>query len=135
MLTDKVSNGKDVARRKISLAAAFSYAAGVLILASGIIAWALLPSIFGPLTFSQLAIDREQNLMGNYTLIVPVIGVASGIFIIFCASLIYLKPQKNQIWGVAIIIFSLIALIGMGGFVLGTVLGLIGGILALIKAR
>jgi hypothetical protein len=58
----------------------------------------------------------------------------SGIIILFSASLIYLKPQKNRIWGIVIRIFSLIAIIGMGGFVLGTVLGLIGGILALIKS-
>lgn len=99
------------------------------------IAWALLPSVFDPLTLSKLAVDRQQSLIGNYTLIVPITGIASGIAIIFCASLYYLKPQKNQIWGVGIIIFSLIALVGMGGFVLGTVLGLIGGILALLKAR
>lgn len=128
-----MSKGKEIRRRKISLAAAFAYAAGILMLASGIIAWTLLPSIFDPMTFSRL--DRQQDLMGNYIPIVPITGAVSGIVIIFCASLIYLKPQKNQIWGVAIIIFSLIALIGMGGFVLGTVLGLIGGILALIKAR
>ena len=130
-----MSKGKEIRRRKISLAAAFAYAGGILMLASGIIAWTLLPSIFDPMTFSRLDTDRQQDLMGNYVPIVPITGVASGIVIIFCASLIYLKPQKNQIWGVAIIIFSLIALIGMGGFVLGTVLGLIGGILALIKAR
>jgi hypothetical protein len=127
-----MSKGKEIRRRKISLVAAFAYAAGILMLTSGIIAWTLL---FDPMTFSRLDTDRQQDLMGNYIPIVPITGAVSGIVIIFCASLIYLKPQKNQIWGVAIIIFSLIALIGMGGFVLGTVLGLIGGILALIKAR
>jgi hypothetical protein len=131
----KMSNGEEMHRRKISLASAFSYAAGILILASGIIAWILLPSIFDPLTFSQLGIDKQQTLIGSYTFVVPITGVASGIAIIFCASLNHLKPKKNQIWGVGIIIFSLIALIGMGGFVLGTVLGLIGGILSLIRAR
>lgn len=122
-------------KRKVPLASAFSYAAGILIFVSSMIAWALLPSVFDPLTLSKLAVDRQQSLIGNYTLIVPITGIASGIAIIFCASLYYLKPQKNQIWGVGIIIFSLIALVGMGGFVLGTVLGLIGGILALLKAR
>jgi hypothetical protein len=66
----KMSNGEEMHRRKISLASAFSYAAGILILASGIIAWILLPSIFDPLTFSQLGIDKQQTLIGSYTFVV-----------------------------------------------------------------
>jgi hypothetical protein len=130
-----MSNGGEMHERKLSLASAFSYAGGILILASGIIAWILLPSIFDPLTFSQFSVDKQQSLMGSYALVVPITGITSGIAIIFCASLNHLKPQKNQIWGVVIMIFSFIALIGMGGFVFGTVLGLIGGLLALIKTR
>jgi hypothetical protein len=79
--------------------------------------------------------EQQQDLIRNYAPVIPITGVASGIAILFSASLIYLKPQKNRIWGIVIIISSLIAIIGMGGFVLGTVLGLVGGILALIKAK
>ena len=82
-----MSKGKEIRRRKISLAAAFAYAAGILMLASGIIAWTLLPSIFDPMTFSRLDTDRQQDLMGNYIPIVPITGAVSGIVIIFCASL------------------------------------------------
>jgi hypothetical protein len=67
----------------MSLASAFSYAAGILILASVMIAWVLLSSILGPLTFSQLRVDKQQSLVGRYTVVVFIMGVASGIAIIF----------------------------------------------------
>jgi hypothetical protein len=53
-----MSNSENISKRKISLAAASAFAAGILILTSGIIAWALLPSIIDPLTFSQLSIIK-----------------------------------------------------------------------------
>ena len=62
-----MSNSVEMHRRKISLASAFLYAAGILIFARGITAWILLPSIFDPLTFSQLGVDKKQSLLSEFS--------------------------------------------------------------------
>jgi hypothetical protein len=43
------------------------------------------------------------------------------------------KPEQHSTWGVLIVLFSVLSMLGgaMGGFGLGLVLGLIGGILAI----
>jgi uncharacterized protein YqhQ len=76
----KMSNGEEMHNRKISLASAFSYAAGILIFASGITAWILLPSIFDPLTFSQLGVDKQQCLISGFSYI---LGFAIQLTLIF----------------------------------------------------
>jgi len=44
------------------------------------------------------------------------------------------QPEKNTIWGVLILVFSLMSFLSGGGFVIGGCLGIIGGILALVWA-
>jgi hypothetical protein len=46
---------------------------------------------------------------------------------------IYKKPESASTWGVAILISGIVGLFGMGGFIIGPILGVIGGILALTK--
>jgi hypothetical protein len=43
------------------------------------------------------------------------------------------KPQEHTTWGIVIAVFSVISIFGgaMGGFGIGLVLGLIGGVLAI----
>ena len=43
------------------------------------------------------------------------------------------KPDQHSTWGILIIVFSVLSIFGsaMGGFGIGLILGLIGGILAL----
>ena len=55
----KMSNGEEMHKRKISLLVHFHMLLGYLFFASGITAWILLPSIFDPLTFSQLGVDKQ----------------------------------------------------------------------------
>ncbi len=58
-------------------------------------------------------------------------GVVSGILVIAGSILIY--SRKNIIGAILAIVFSLVGLAGLGGFFIGTILGVIGGILALVK--
>jgi len=40
-------------------------------------------------------------------------------------------PGEHLIWGTVIIVFSAISFLGMGGFFIGAILGIVGGALAL----
>lgn len=63
----------------------------------------------------------------------PLVGVISGALVILGAVMMNKNPSENYKWGALVLIFSLISLIGMGGFAIGAVLGMAGGILALVK--
>ena len=54
-------------------------------------------------------------------------GRICGIVVIISAIMLYVYPKLKIIWGVIIIVFSLISLVRTGGFFLGMMLGIVGG--------
>jgi hypothetical protein len=62
-----------------------------------------------------------------------VLGLIFGIIVIISAFMLNSKPQEHSTWGTLIVIFSVLSVFGsmMGGFGVGLILGLIGGILAI----
>jgi Family of unknown function (DUF6114)/zinc-ribbon domain len=61
------------------------------------------------------------------------VGAVFGIIVIFSGVMLYIKPERHVIWGVLVIVFSVISFYGaLGGFVIGFILGLIGGILGIV---
>jgi hypothetical protein len=61
------------------------------------------------------------------------ISLAAGAVAIAGGYAIYRKPASTNVWGVGILIASIVGLFTMSGFFIGPVLGIIGGILALKK--
>jgi hypothetical protein len=60
-------------------------------------------------------------------------GTACGIIVVIGALMVYVKPEQHTIWGIIIIIFSVFSFIGAAaGLLVGFILGLIGGIMALM---
>ena len=71
------------------------------------------------------------GMMGVYP-IFSIIGLASGALVILGAVMLYNRPFEKDLWGAVIIAFSILGIFGgMGGFVIGLVLGIVGGALAL----
>ena len=121
------------------LAFLISLIAGILILTGG-----LCTSVVGIL----LRISRFESANGQVTWpgtlgsgvelfefgvgLMGIVGVLAGIIVILAAVMLVKRPKKRSTWGSLIILFSLFSIYGaaMGGFGIGLVLGLIGGILA-----
>ena len=61
------------------------------------------------------------------------VSLATGAVAIAGGYAIYHSPESSTAWGVGILVASIIGLFGMGGFVIGPILGIIGGIMALAK--
>ena len=59
-------------------------------------------------------------------------GVIFGIIVLIGAILIY-KPGRELTGGILVIIFSILSIIIGGGFIIGLILGIIGGALGLAK--
>jgi hypothetical protein len=62
-----------------------------------------------------------------------VLGLIFGAIVIISAFMLNNKPEQHSTWGTLIIVFSVLSVFGsaMGGFGIGLVLGLIGGVLAI----
>ena len=71
------------------------------------------------------------GMMGLYP-VFSIIGLASGALVILGAVMLYSRPFEKDLWGGVIIAFSILGILGgMGGFMIGLVLGIVGGALAL----
>jgi hypothetical protein len=61
------------------------------------------------------------------------VGVIFGIIMILGAVMMYTNPQSHTMWGVIVLILSILSwIVAAGGLFIGFLLGLIGGILALV---
>ncbi len=67
------------------------------------------------------------SFMGGLSLI----GVVSGILVIIGAVMLDVRPADHKAWGIVILVFSISSFLGLGGFVIGAALGILGGALAL----
>ncbi len=119
----------------------FSMIGGILILIGS-----LIPLGFGPMSFGGYGpMGNMMNyMMGGYGMMsafgmmggfyyLPVIGVVSGLVVLYSAHTLSGKPKESSTWGMMILIFSATGLISGGGFLIGSLLGIVGGLLVLSK--
>jgi hypothetical protein len=64
---------------------------------------------------------------------IGILGLIFGLIVILSAVMLNSRPHEHTTWGILIVVFSALSLFGsmMGGFGVGLLLGLIGGILAI----
>lgn len=62
-----------------------------------------------------------------------ILGLIFGAIVIVSALMLKSKPEQHSTWGILIVLFSVLSMLSgaMGGFGVGLILGLIGGILAI----
>lgn len=62
-----------------------------------------------------------------------ILGLIFGVIVIISAFMLNSKPHEHSTWGTLIVIFSVLSIFGstMGGFGVGLILGIIGGILGI----
>jgi len=62
------------------------------------------------------------------------LGLIAELSVIIFAILMRSKPQDRRTFGEIILAFSILSLIGTGGFFIGAILGIVGGAIALTRA-
>ena len=81
---------------------------------------------------SNMYAGMSMGIMMGFAPALTIIGIASGVMVILGSVMIYTHPSKSRLWGAIILAFSVVSIIGgMGGFLVGLVLGVVGGVLAL----
>ncbi len=70
--------------------------------------------------------------LGAVGAVVLFLGVVWGLLMIVGAVMMYVKPEQHTVWGIIVVVFSIVSWYPtLGGFFIGFILGLIGGILGL----
>src|SRR3989454_12272355 len=123
---------------------ALSLVAGVFILLGSVVmsmfALGFPGMMMGGTEGMQVGTGMTGSMMGgvmmNWMLgSIPVLaafGIASGIMVILGSVMLYTRSAENHLWGAIILAFSVVSILGsMGGLLVGLVLGMLGGILAL----
>ncbi len=128
---------KSVSKAAMPTSAVLAIAGGALMLAGGVLAL----SMWG--NWSQAGMPGWGSMMGGYGMMqgyfgwaigtMSTLSLATGAVVLAGGYSVYRKPESRAAWGTAILVASIIGLFGMGGFFVGPILGIIGGIMALSK--
>lgn len=128
-----------MANRGLALSSILAFIAGALMIA-GIIVGAL---IFAPWGDNGMMMTTSPGMMGGdmmsdsfmWSVIWGVTAIWAGIGAVCIVGgyAIHRNPQSTTIWGIAILIASIVGLVTVGGFIIGPILGIVAGILALVK--
>jgi len=100
---------------------------GAFILVSGFVL--SLWSLYGGPWFNGMmgGFGFPYNLMVGFELV----GLVSGALVVLGAIMMRVHPAEHVAWGVIVLVFSITSFLGMGGFMIGALLGIAGGALAL----
>jgi len=62
-----------------------------------------------------------------------ILGIVFGVIVVVLAVMLYTNPVRHELWGALIIVFSVISVLScLGGMGIGLILGVVGGILAIL---
>jgi len=104
---------------------------GIIIFLVGLLIYAA-ASILSALLATTPGSDQVPGLVGVPMTIAAMglVGILTGLLVIVFGVLMYIRPQQHVIWGALVLVLSLVSILGFGGFFLGLILGLIGGVRA-----
>jgi hypothetical protein len=71
------------------------------------------------------------SLASGFVGALSVFGLVCGIIVLLSAIMLRFKPSQLQTWSILILVFSILGFFGFGGFIVGSVLGIVGAIMIL----
>lgn len=110
---------------------------GMIIILGGAIFIGVAVYVIPNLNLSNVTVPQGMNpaslpgLISGVLTVMGTFGLVCGAIVLVSATMLLAKVGQRRIWGILILVFSVLSFIGLGGFVLGAVLGITGGILAL----
>jgi hypothetical protein len=122
-----------VSEKRSSSAFALSLVGGVLIIFGSVLPLLLFANfqmspIGGMMGGGMMGWWAGPGFMGSWFFPLPLIA---GILVLAGAIMMNARPQETTTWGIIVLIFSIIGFTGMGFSILGAIIGIIGGVIAL----
>ncbi len=108
---------------KRNRAFSLSLIAGILILANA-------ASVAAAATWFPWVIPTLPGSSGNDTATLygaAIVGLACGILVLFGAVMLHGKPAHVRAWGFMVLVLSVPSVVTGGGFIIGFILGIVGG--------
>ncbi len=131
----------DVALRKSSAypktAAILALAGGMIMILGGAIFIGVASFVIPHMNLTNITvpkgIDRASlpGLVSGLLTVMGGFGLVCGAIVLVSATMLLAKVGNWRTWGILILVFSVLSFVGLGGFVVGAILGIVGGILAL----
>ncbi len=104
-----------------SIAVILSVIGGILILISGLVLFGV--GIAGTPVVPGVAVSV---ILGA-----GVWGIICGIIVIVAGYMVYTRPMSHSTYGIIVLIFSILSFAESGGYIIGGILGIIGGLWAI----
>ncbi|MCL4435714.1 MAG: DUF6114 domain-containing protein [Thaumarchaeota archaeon] len=110
---------------------------GVVIILGGTLLTFVSTYILPTLNYSNLHTPQGltnasiPSIVSGIVGIMGLFGLVSGSIVLASAVMLLTRPSQHRTWGVLILVFSVLSFLGLGGFVLGAILGIVGGIFTL----
>ncbi len=114
-----------------------SLVGGLLIILTGVLLIAVSFFVLPHVDYSNLQVPKGLTAASIPGLISGIVGVMGafglicGAIVLVSALILLTKTSQRRVCGVLILVFSVLSFIGLGGFVIGAILGIIGGIMTL----
>lgn len=107
----------------------FSLTAGILIIANAVLLGIVAKWFIGIMpTLPGSSGNDPTILMG-----LAAVGLIFGVLVLLGALMFRSKPVNKKAWGIIVIVFSIPSVITGGGFIIGFILGIIGGAKELLR--
>ncbi len=74
---------------------------------------------------------RGFGMGSGWYLPFSLIALVFGMVVLIGALMLNVRPTENITWGIIVLVFSIASFIGMGGYVIGAILGIAGGAIAI----
>lgn len=103
---------------------------GVLFIAASIyiLPYMSFPNVTPPQGLSPTALP---GLVAGIVGVMGTFGLVTGGVVLVSSTMLLAKVGQRRTWGILILVFSVLSFVGLGGFILGAILGIVGGILTL----
>ena len=79
----------------------------------------------------NLPASAVPGLVSGFVGLMGIFGLVTGAIVLISSVMLLTNTGQMRTWSVLILVFSILSFIGMGGFVVGAVLGIVGGALVL----
>ena len=118
-------------------AAIVALVGGVIIALGGVLFLGVAAFVIPHLDLSNITVppglDRSSlpGLISGVLGVMGGFGLACGVVVLVSAILILARAGQVRTWGLLILIFSVLSFVGLGGFIVGALLGISGGVLSL----
>jgi hypothetical protein len=110
---------------------------GIFMILGGVIFVGAAVFILPHLNYANMTVPQGMDraslpgLISGVVEVMGTFGLVCGAVVLVSATLLLAKVGQRRTWGILILVFSVLSLVGLGGFIVGAILGILGGVFTL----